>query len=175
MKSLLATVFATLLCVSFANADVDSSLRRLENVIKNNVPANNRPQLLEAFDKLTADLNKLQCVDEGAQQSSLPACKLLGYGLFNSYHYNYRIENNGLLLTAADSITKMFTEGKKFEDRNVCKMQAVECSVIGYGLFNTYLYNYRIITPQGILIHANDSSTGIYDDLAEFKKLKICK
>lgn len=68
MKTILLTVL--LLGSSFANADVIESLNKLGNIINNNVPKENRPQLQRAFDKLANDIYSLQC-DDGSSSKAI--------------------------------------------------------------------------------------------------------
>lgn len=75
MKTILFTVL--LLGASFANADVSSSLTKLGNVIQNNVPEKNRGPLIEAYNKVVDELNKLQCVSDGsANQKKRSDCEI---------------------------------------------------------------------------------------------------
>jgi hypothetical protein len=75
MKALLLT--AMLLGTSFANADVNASLKTLENLIKNNVPEKSKGPLLEAYDNLVNELNNLQCAtDESTNQQNRSDCQV---------------------------------------------------------------------------------------------------
>ncbi|MBY0386508.1 hypothetical protein K2X05_15230 [bacterium] len=168
MKTILLTVL--LLGASFANADVNSSLTKLGNVIQNNVPEKNRGPLIEAYNKLVDDLNKLECAsDDSTTQQKRSDCEVVksSYGTFYVKRGNTKMSQyeQSSAITSANDFRELVNAG-------ICKAGSIadDCEVVKSSFGTFYVKRGNIKISQ----YEQSSAITSADDLKKLRAAGLC-